>query len=215
VTYDDGDTEELDLITEKYELVTRSSKKSTPTKKKPETQPRVQKAAKKKADTSAAVDEGLEDSDVDAASDSEGSEYKAMEDDASDDEMDVDDSEDDKDASDAEAEAASDSDILVPRKRPATSIHKTPAPKKKARKSATGTSAQQSPGGENIDTGNGAMRTPTAVGRPSGPAVGSTGKGSTATPRTGQLFGRLSIGTGTAADLTPGGMRCSLLLDPN
>lgn len=202
VKYDDGDTEELDLEKEKYELVTRSKKTADKSGKKA----RLQKAPKKGANASAAVEEGLEDSDVEAASASEGSEYGAMdEDDASaeDEDMHVDESE--EEGSDAAAVSDSDDDILVPRKRPAKSSQKTPTANKKAKKSASGPE-QQSPS-ENINTGNGAvMHTPTVSGKPAA-ASGALSAGNLreATPRTGQLFGRLSCGTPAAADLAPGG----------
>jgi ribosomal protein L27 len=119
--------------------------------------------------------------------------------------MDVDGSEDNEEVSDAGADENSDDEILVPRKRPAKASRKTPAANKNGRTSVPRTAGQQSPSGENVDTGNCAMRTPTVVGKPTGSGAVSTGKVRDATPRTGQLFGRLSTGAG-AADLTPGGM---------
>lgn len=208
VKYDDGDIEELDLGTEKFELVTRSKKKAAPSAPKlSQKKALLQKVPKKSANHSAPSEEGLEDSDVESASESEGSEYGVMDEaDVSEDEdMDVDESE--EDSSDADEDAESDDGVLVPRKRPAKGSQKTPTVQKKAKKSAGG--AQQHSPSENVDAGNGAnMHTPTIGGKPAGSSgVVSTGNLRDVTPRAGQLFGRLSVGTPAAGDLVPGGAR--------
>lgn len=199
VAYNDGDTEELDLTSEKYELVSGMESKPGKSLKEKQFKKGRKVLGKKSAQACEAIDDGLEDSDVEAGSASDGSEYMSEDADASeDDDMDLDASDEDEFADDVD----SDEEIVVPRKRPAKTSKQGPAASKKAKKAAQERNLQRP--SENVDTGNGAMLQTPALQRESGPV--GLGRNMGVTPRTGQLFGRLSTGAAAAAaDLTPGG----------
>lgn len=191
VLYDDGDTENLDLSQEKYELVPETgNKKSAKRLKRTPKQPAVPSSA-----------DGLEDSDVDCGDayvSEDGSEFAASEDEEDEDEMaDLEDSSDD-DMSGMETEEEDKVSQKLSSKTRSKPQNKKPA-------------KQQSPS-ENVNRSNGdglkastpasakpasmlaSDRTPKVLAqRP------SNGLSATQTPCTGQLHSRLSAATpGTA-----------------
>lgn len=190
--YDDGDTEKLNLLEEKYEVLPGDALAHKSRLHRPARQPVVQK-----------VDDGLEDSDVEVSEGSDaGSDFEASDESQ----------ENNDDPEDALKELLEDTDMscseseeetCVPRKRPAKQVQR-PA---KARKSAK----LESPS-ENVDCSNGggtkvlspgvhrSRSIPEAHQTPQTLPQRTSGSTKTAqTPCTGQLHSRLSVATpGTA-----------------
>ena len=181
VRYDDGERETLVLSKERFKLLPKGSE--------PPKRQRLRPAGGTSKAIAAEVPEGLEDSDAEVPSgaDNDSDDDFGVESMASG--SDDDDGDGDLDASsssDAESDASASQDVVPQKRRLPASTASSPAAAKRVAKTATPAASRPSAG---------TARTP---------ATKAAGEAAEATPRTGQLLGRLTSSTPVHSTGSPG-----------